>query len=789
MAEPVVEYDTYGPPRTSAFASSNPGLSGWLYKSSGGKRTILVKFDRRWFVLDGAVLRYYASDSLETEKGAIPLGDVVEVKTLVQGSATFGTFPPAECRFELVTSARNWVLAVDPKEDINALKKTWVDGISAATGLVPRRSGLSFYAASAGAPARARTAASCICVAEIGPLAGCVVERVSASGRWTTKKTFLRFLVTLASGETLELARGRAEFDRRYHSDDVAEADARHVVNAETRLYAAEDTGATVSQDAEGVEQFLVVVAGGQRLTLAAESKDERAGWLAALLEATTRRDAACGGAPVYLGPDPDPDARATRRPARGALEALAAKLDREGVFAASSDGAKGLLRLLGGGRPSSEDSDDDENDADDRSGALMRRVSRRRTRDDGGDDGLLERPRASTLRSRADTTLTNADAAEAVAAALGAATKARDARPRRRRRAAAPARRPRRRRRCPRCCRPRRRRPPPPPPPPEPKGFTDGEVAPAGEEGRRHARQTWWASAVFDDARRAVEAHLASLEAAFAASSSRVAIKEPNSKRAADELSALDGKRHQSVAIGLRKLRERKLESGAAVAAALDAETLTEEDADAGAGALREGDAWVLDARTACPRLRPRLAVAAAKLSAPLRLLAAAEQTDRRAFAVEAVQHSEPLKDVLKIALLAGNACNHDAKARLAAGVGVAAGLSKLALVKGGKPYKSLVHFVVQCLADDDPRYGGHVAALETLAAVLADVDRDDAATLDELYGDLDGDASTARSEADAADDAALRSWAAWLGDRLADLRARSGRVPLIAKRAFFYA
>ncbi|KAH8091197.1 7S RNA binding protein [Aureococcus anophagefferens] len=441
MAEPVVEYDTYGPPRTSAFASSNPGLSGWLYKSSGGKRTILVKFDRRWFVLDGAVLRYYASDSLETEKGAIPLGDVVEVKTLVQGSATFGTFPPAECRFELVTSARNWVLAVDPKEDINALKKTWVDGISAATGLVPRRSGLSFYAASAGRDAARRGAHSGflwmrkankklgwkerlvaldgdvlrvfkeqrgarICVAEIGPLAGCVVERVSASGRWTTKKTFLRFLVTLASGETLELARGRAEFDRRfarsgpklsssacgaetardewlerlqaasegageaaagaaaaatppkgdygdpasceifsehgtfgflkcarcgvprashwrcepaacpglppcgakrsgwllvrkrkdvvasvvasnwkrryarlagselrwYHSDDVAEADARHVVDAETRLYAAEDTGATVSQDAEGVEQFLVVVAGGQRLTLAAES-------------------------------------------------------------------------------------------------------------------------------------------------------------------------------------------------------------------------------------------------------------------------------------------------------------------------------------------------------------------------------------------------------------------------------------------------------------------------------------------------------------------------------------
>ncbi|KAH8064955.1 7S RNA binding protein [Aureococcus anophagefferens] len=458
------------------------------------------------------------------------------------------------------------------------------------------------------------------------------------------------------------------------------------------------------------------------------------------------------------------------------ALEALAAKLDREGVFAASSDGAKGLLRLLGGGRPSSEDSDDDENDADDRSGANAPRVAeaaarrRRRRRP-------LERPRArATPRP------------SAAAAGRGGARGAARAPP------AVPAVLP--------------PAPPPPvaapPPPPEPKGFTDGEVAAlrAAKKGDatygKYVRllemkmpeamlalkmkaegldpATWWASAVFDDARRAVEAHLASLEAAFAASSSRVAIKEPNSKRAADELSALDGKRHQSVAIGLRKLRERKLESGAAVAAALDAETLTEEDvalADAGAGALREGDAWVLDARTACPRLRPRLAVAAAKLSAPLRLLAAAEQTDRRAFAVEAVQHSEPLKDVLKIALLAGNACNHDAKARLAAGVGVAAGLSKLALVKGGKPYKSLVHFVVQCLADDDPRYGGHVAALETLAAVLADVDRDDAATLDELYGDLDGDASTARSEADAADDAALRSWAAWLGDQLADLRA----------------
>ena len=213
--------------------------------------------------------------------------------------------------------------------------------------------------------------------------------------------------------------------------------------------------------------------------------------------------------------------------------------------------------------------------------------------------------------------------------------------------------------------------------------------------------------------------------------------------------------------------------EAAAADAAELAALKALKPRADAGAGALREGDAWVLDARTSCPRLRNRLAVAAAKLSAPLRLLAAAEQTDRRAVAVEAVQRSEPLKDVLKIALLAGNACNHDATARLAAGVGVAAGLAKLALVKGGKPYKSLVHFVVRCLADDDPRYGGHLSALKTLADVLADVDRDDAAALDELYGDLDGDASTARSEADAGDDAALRAWAAWLGDQLADLRA----------------
>ncbi|KAH8091196.1 7S RNA binding protein [Aureococcus anophagefferens] len=368
------------------------------------------------------------------------------------------------------------------------------------------------------------------------------------------------------------------------------------------------------------------------------------------------------------------------------ALEALAAKLDREGVFAASSDGAKGLLRLLGGGRPSSEDSDDDENDADDRSGALMRRGDATH----GKYVRLLEMKMPEAMLALK----MKAEGLDPAVLGIGAA-------------ASAPK------------LAPRLRGPPPPP-----LRAVARKLKPSGGSPRH--------------------GHVRPDLAAFAASSSRVAIKEPNSKRAADELSALDGKRHQSVAIGLRKLRERKLESGAAVAAALDAETLTEEDvalvrrcalpeaaaadaaelaalkalkpqADAGAGALREGDAWVLDARTACPRLRPRLAVAAAKLSAPLRLLAAAEQTDRRAFAVEAVQHSEPLKDVLKIALLAGNA----------------------------------------------------------LAAVLADVDRDDAATLDELYGDLDGDASTARSEADAADDAALRSWAAWLGDRLADLRA----------------
>ncbi|KAH8044480.1 7S RNA binding protein [Aureococcus anophagefferens] len=340
--------------------------------------------------------------------------------------------------------------------------------------------------------------------------------------------------------------------------------------------------------------------------------------------------------APAADDGDDDDGAEGLARAARAgrALEALAAKLDREGVFAASSDGAKGLLRLLGGGRPSSEDSDDDENDADDRSGALMRRVSRRRPRDDGGDDDLAERPRASTLRSRADTALTNADAAEAVAAALGAATKAATPRPTRRA---------------------------------------------AGRGGARGAARAAAGGARGAAARAAAARAPRVLEAAFAASSSRVAIKEPNSKRAADELSALDGKRHQSVAIGLRKLRERKLESGAAVAAALDAETLTEEDV-------------ALVRRCALPEA-------------------------------------------------------------------AAADAAELAALKALKPQ-----------ADAG---AGALREGDALAAVLADVDRDDAATLDELYGDLDGDASTARSEADAADDAALRSWAAWLGEQLADLRA----------------
>ena len=82
-------YDAYGA-RDSKFMSAR--MCGWLYKASGGKKMV-VKFDRRWFVLEGGVLRYYTSESLETEKGSIPLSDVVGVRTLVQGSATFGTFP------------------------------------------------------------------------------------------------------------------------------------------------------------------------------------------------------------------------------------------------------------------------------------------------------------------------------------------------------------------------------------------------------------------------------------------------------------------------------------------------------------------------------------------------------------------------------------------------------------------------------------------------------------------------------------------------------------------------
>ena len=107
--------------------------------------------------------------------------------------------------------------------------------------------------------------------------------------------------------------------------------------------------------------------------------------------------------------------------------------------------------------------------------------------------------------------------------------------------------------------------------------------------------------------------------------------------------------------------------------------------------GTLRKTDAWCLSVRTSVPRLRARLQVASAKLTAPERLCEAAEQTDRRGAAVEAVKASEGLRDALRVALFAGNTLNHGAKSRLAAGVGVEAGLSKLANVKGAPPHASL--------------------------------------------------------------------------------------------------
>jgi hypothetical protein len=204
-------------------------MAGWLYKASGGTR-FRVKFDRRWFVLGSGVLTYYVDASLKEEKGTIALADVVEANALVRGNATRGTFPPSECRFELRTAHRDWVLAVDPRELEIGAKRKWLEVLARATGLRTARASelrpekplkgwlwmrkankslgwKERFVVLEGGVLRVFKTLQTACVAEVGPLRGCAVERCAPSGnRWTSERTLLRFQVFFfSSGVSLFL--------------------------------------------------------------------------------------------------------------------------------------------------------------------------------------------------------------------------------------------------------------------------------------------------------------------------------------------------------------------------------------------------------------------------------------------------------------------------------------------------------------------------------------------------------------------------------------------------------
>ena len=161
----------------SARARGRAGFAGWLYKASGGTR-LRVKFDKRFFVLQDDVLAYYLSEDLAVKKGEVPLAGAelrghqtrclqdaffvcalsgrvpehlvetlatfescrprggsragAELRPLGKGAKALNVFPPAECRFELRTAGRTWVLGVDPRHFEQ--RREWLEVLGRATG-------------------------------------------------------------------------------------------------------------------------------------------------------------------------------------------------------------------------------------------------------------------------------------------------------------------------------------------------------------------------------------------------------------------------------------------------------------------------------------------------------------------------------------------------------------------------------------------------------------------------------------------------------------------------------
>ncbi|KAJ8613979.1 hypothetical protein CTAYLR_005629 [Chrysophaeum taylorii] len=126
----------------------------------------------------------------------------------------------------------------------------------------------------------------------------------------------------------------------------------------------------------------------------------------------------------------------------------------------------------------------------------------------------------------------------------------------------------------------------------------------------------------------------------------------------------------------------------------------------ETGSSKLQVEATYVLAVRERCPRLRPRLGVVRAKLTAATRIAEASERLNRREAVITAIEASTALRAVLRVALFVGNALNHSSKPRLAAGVRIS-GLEKLGSARATAPGETVANaldLVVRVARDFPP-------------------------------------------------------------------------------------
>ena len=108
---------------SAAYESGEPVLQNWLWKRGSEGRLHNASFKRRWFVLGGGELKYFAKPAFKRgdQLGSIVMTDVQEVR---KGAVTLeGKFV-----LEIVTEGRTWILASTLEEE----RVRWLTKINAA---------------------------------------------------------------------------------------------------------------------------------------------------------------------------------------------------------------------------------------------------------------------------------------------------------------------------------------------------------------------------------------------------------------------------------------------------------------------------------------------------------------------------------------------------------------------------------------------------------------------------------------------------------------------------------